>query len=85
MTNAVRHARASRVELTLAHVDGRVRLEVADDGAGFDIAAARGAGGIRGMRERALLVGARLQIDSAPGAGTRVRLEVDADAEDGGR
>jgi two-component system sensor histidine kinase UhpB len=80
MTNAVRHADASCVDLTLTSDRGWVKLQVADDGRGFDLATTRGgAGGIRGMRERAVLVGARLAIDSAPGAGTRVTLEVAAE------
>jgi two-component system, NarL family, sensor histidine kinase UhpB len=78
LTNAVRHSGASRVSVALAGDGGRVRLEVADDGDGFDPRAALGNGGIRGMRERALLIGARLDIDAAPGRGARIVLHVDA-------
>jgi signal transduction histidine kinase len=77
--NALRHAGASKVAVRLRRDDGVVRLEVADDGAGFD----PGAPGLRGthlgltsMEERARRVGGRLEILSAPGAGTTVRLEV---------
>ncbi|MDG9726745.1 MULTISPECIES: HAMP domain-containing sensor histidine kinase [unclassified Streptomyces] len=72
LTNAARHADAERVEVGLAPADGAVTLTIADDGRGIE-AACEGAG-IRGMRERALLIGAALDITSAPGAGTRIRL-----------
>ncbi|RII14255.1 Oxygen sensor histidine kinase NreB [Streptomyces sp. YIM 130001] len=76
LTNAVRHSEARRADLTLRTVPGGVDLSVVDDGLGIG-AAAEGAG-IRGMRERALLIGAELVIGPAPGGGTRVRLHVPA-------
>ncbi|MFF9044991.1 HAMP domain-containing sensor histidine kinase [Streptomyces parvulus] len=72
MTNTARHADAERLEVSLSPADGAVTLAIADDGRGME-AACEGAG-IRGMRERALLIGAALDITSAPGAGTRIRL-----------
>ncbi|EFD65827.1 sensor kinase [Streptomyces lividans TK24] len=72
LTNAARHADAERLEVGLAHADAAVTLTVADDGRGIE--AAHEGAGIRGMRERALLIGAALDITSAPGAGTRIRL-----------
>lgn len=72
LTNAVRHADARRIEVSLLHDGETVVLEVADDGRG--IAAAHEGAGIRGMRERALLAGAGLQVISTPGTGTRIRL-----------
>ena len=72
LTNTARHADAARVEVSLAPAGGAVTLTIADDGRGSE-AACEGAG-IRGMRERALLIGAALDINSAPGAGTRIRL-----------
>jgi two-component system sensor histidine kinase UhpB len=76
VTNAVRHASASRVELTLTREGGVVTLAVEDDGRGIDGAAREGAG-VMGMRERALLLGARLDLASAPGGrGARLRLAV---------
>lgn len=78
LTNAARHAQASRAELALHRESSCVRLMVTDDGVGFDPDTTRHGSGIRGMRERALLIGARLDIRTAPGAGTEVRLEVDA-------
>ncbi|WP_084772510.1 sensor histidine kinase [Nonomuraea candida] len=73
LTNIARHARATRAELALAAEDGRLVLRVTDDGRG---GARKDGAGIRGMRERALLIGARLTVDSPPGGGTRVRLVI---------
>jgi two-component system sensor histidine kinase UhpB len=72
LTNAARHADAERLEVSLGRADGAVVLTITDDGRGIE-AACEGAG-IRGMRERALLIGAALDITSAPGTGTRIRL-----------
>ncbi|MEU8525570.1 HAMP domain-containing sensor histidine kinase [Streptomyces sp. NPDC048629] len=74
LTNAARHAEADRVEVSLRHTDGVVVLAVADDGRGTGVA--REGAGIRGMRERALLIGATLDIASQPKAGTEIRLTV---------
>ncbi|MCC6766719.1 MAG: PAS domain S-box protein [Deltaproteobacteria bacterium] len=75
LTNALRHAHARSVRLEL-HADRVVRLEIRDDGCGFDShRRRRDTLGLLSMEERALAVGARLVIESAPGAGTTVRLE----------
>ena len=74
LTNVARHAGATRVELALTRLAHGVLLRIADDGCGLD-GAAEGAG-IRGMRERAILIGAALQIEARPGGGTDVRLLV---------
>lgn len=74
VTNTARHAGATHIDLTLRRDDDGVELCVRDDGAGFG-AAAEGAG-IQGMRERALLVGARLTIGAAPHGGAEVRLHI---------
>jgi len=72
LTNALRHARASQVDMVLCDEDGTgLRLVVCDDGEGFAADAPRGLGLIV-MRERAQSVGGQLQIESSPGAGTRV-------------
>ena len=81
LQNALRHAAAARVMLRLEISPDRVRLTVEDDGRGFaveDAAAGRTAGrfGLLGMRERARLLGGTLQIESAPGAGTRITAEI---------
>lgn len=81
LTNVARHAGSDSAELLLeAAPAGGVTLTVRDGGAGFDPAAVERGGerGIRGMRERAVLVGARLTLESAPGQGTTVRLELPA-------
>jgi two-component system, NarL family, sensor histidine kinase UhpB len=72
LTNAARHAQSSRIDLILEETDAGIVLRVRDYGIGLD-GAAPGAG-IRGMRERALLVGADLAIASAAGGGTEVTL-----------
>lgn len=88
VTNALRHAGARRVRVALRREDGHFAIEIADDGGGFDAAAARRRGlagessGLLGMEERAVLLGGRLVIDSTAGAGTRVRARF-AVPEDG--
>ena len=57
-------------------------LRVADDGKGMPVELPRGTAGIAGMRERALLVGGRLTIDSRPGQGTEVRLTIPVEQEE---
>jgi two-component system sensor histidine kinase UhpB len=76
MTNAARHSGAKRIDVSLGRVDSRVVLEVSDDGKGFAFAEEGKGLGLSGMRERALLVDGTLEIDSRPGKGTTVRLEV---------
>ncbi|ONM48883.1 sensor histidine kinase [Nocardia donostiensis] len=73
LTNIVRHAEASSVELRLDAAGDRITVCIRDDGHGGVVA--EGAG-IRGMRERALLVNAELTITSPPGGGTEVRLVI---------
>ncbi|MDN5859789.1 MAG: sensor histidine kinase [Pseudonocardia sp.] len=79
MTNITRHADAGWVEVVLTGDRERVVLRITDDGRGLGGAAAEGAG-IRGMRERALLIGAQLTIGPAPTGGTEVRLAVPIEA-----
>ncbi|OXM49423.1 sensor histidine kinase [Amycolatopsis thailandensis] len=74
ITNTARHAGARNLELALTRTDDGVRLRIRDDGRGLG-AATEGAG-IRGMRERALLVGAELVVGPGPEGGTEVRLHV---------
>lgn len=81
--NAERHSRATRVSVRLAREDGRVRLEVADDGAGFteeerEHRRAEGHIGLSLLEELALRMGGGLELSSSPGRGTRVVLEVPA-------
>jgi signal transduction histidine kinase len=87
LTNAVRHARASRVAVEVARRGGRVRLRVADDGVGFDPSRAPADRfGLVGMRERARLLGATLRIGrGADGRGTTVTVSVPPAAARSGR
>ena len=78
LTNVARHAEAQRVEVTLQPGAESVVLRVADDGRGLSGAAAspNGHNGLRGMRERALLVGGAFAIKRSHDGGVEVRLEV---------
>jgi two-component system, NarL family, sensor histidine kinase UhpB len=81
LTNAARHSDAERVAVRLRRAeDGGVVLEVADDGRGFAFDESQQGLGLGGMRERALLVGGELTIESRPGRGTTVRLLVPAES-----
>jgi two-component system, NarL family, sensor histidine kinase UhpB len=75
LTNVIRHAQATHVTLDLHGRDGGAVLTVRDDGRGR-AAGGPASNGIRGMRERAMLIGASLNIESAPGEGTTVRLAI---------
>lgn len=70
-TNVLRHATARRVEVELSRVGRAVQLQVQDDGRGC---VASPGNGLTGMRERVEAIGGRLQVDSAPGTGTRLRV-----------
>ena len=77
LANAARHAGASRLSLSMDVTERVLSIVVADDGRGFDPKVRRhGSLGIPGMYERAAMMGARLKIVSAPGAGTRVMAEI---------
>jgi signal transduction histidine kinase len=73
LSNVARHARARHVEVTLTAQDVALELTVRDDGVGFDVERLRTGLGLVGMAERAELAGGRLDIESAPGAGTTLR------------
>jgi two-component system sensor histidine kinase UhpB len=75
MTNAIRHARAASIGVALQMSEDRLTLSVRDDGRGMRDGGPEG-GGMRGMRERASLVGGTLRVMSAPRAGTEVHLEI---------
>ena len=79
LTNVVRHADASHVEVSLENGLESVVLRVLDDGRGLGRSApSSGDGGLRGMRERAVLVGGALAVKERPTGGVEVRLEVPA-------
>lgn len=69
MTNAVKHAAAARLCIRLGEQDGRLSVEVSDDGQGFDPGTARGLG-LTGLADRMAIVGGTLRVDSRPGRGT---------------
>jgi signal transduction histidine kinase len=80
LNNALHHAGAEHVVLRLASGDGTLKIEVADDGAGFDPSSGELRSrhlGLTSMEERARELGGHLEIRSAPGAGTTVALELD--------
>lgn len=81
LTNVGKHARATRAEVGLESDEAVVRMTIADDGVGFDPTTARAPAGGTGwglvtMRERATGAGGTLRVDSAPGRGTRVTVEI---------
>ncbi|MGS0755146.1 sensor histidine kinase [Roseateles sp. GG27B] len=77
LSNVMRHAQALQVRMRL-HVDPQagLALTVTDDGCGFDCAANQPGLGLRGAQERAALFGGQLQLSSAPGKGTCMRLRL---------
>lgn len=77
MHNTVKHARAANISVRLAHEPDEVRLEVQDDGQGFDPSGEfPGHLGLRSMQERARDIGGVLNIESAPGSGTKITLRI---------
>ncbi|MBI2238496.1 MAG: sensor histidine kinase [Actinobacteria bacterium] len=76
LTNVERHAGANRVTVSLRVGGGRVRAAVEDDGRGLDMGGKADGFGILGMRERAEQLGGRLSVNSTPGGGTVVEVEL---------
>ncbi|HEV2688595.1 MAG TPA: two-component regulator propeller domain-containing protein, partial [Bryobacteraceae bacterium] len=80
VTNTVKHAHAHQVRIQLEMDNGSLRMQVADDGEGFEQSEAfseiGGHFGLLGMRERAQRLGGELQLDSKPGEGTKVEVTV---------
>lgn len=74
LTNVARHAHASIVQLTVQVLEDTLAVTVSDDGCGMQPLLAAPGVGLKGMRERAALLGARLSIDTGSQPGTRVRL-----------
>ena len=85
LANVRKHAAASQVTVTLSYLEDVAMLDVADDGVGFDPATTRTAAGglgLRAMQERATQLGGRLTIESSPGEGTTIAVELPARTED---
>lgn len=78
LTNAMKHASAGSVSVELTEAGETVTLSVTDDGQGFDTTEISTGFGLVGMRDRAVLVGGTVSIESAPGSGTTVRAEIPA-------
>jgi signal transduction histidine kinase len=79
VSNSLRHGRARNITLWLRNIEGQLRLEVADDGSGFDPRAIpRHEGGLANMRQRAADLGGTLRLESQPGGPTTVIVEVPA-------
>jgi PAS domain S-box-containing protein len=77
LNNSLKHARARSVVICMDYMDDRITAEVKDDGEGFVPGVAGSSGfGIRSMRERANILGGELTVESSPGHGTCVRLQV---------
>ena len=79
LTNVMRHSEAHSVRVSLERKEARIRLEVADDGKGFQESASYGSLGLLGMKERAQSCGGKLTIATSPGAGTTVTVSVPID------
>ena len=91
VTNALRHARATRLDIRLSRDPTHIGVEVVDDGAGFDVHDARHAAnhgeslGLLGMEERVRLLGGEITLSSRPGAGTTITVSLPTDGPTGGR
>ena len=82
MTNVIRHAQATQVNIILSQEEGNILLVVADDGIGFceaDQTGSFGSLGLLGMKERAQFCGGDVHIASTPGNGTTVTIRVPVD------
>ena len=71
--NAAKYARASMVRVRLTRSDGQLAFEISDDGVGFDANRAEEGSGLRNMRDRLAAFQGQVDLESSPGAGTRVR------------
>jgi signal transduction histidine kinase len=78
LTNVVKHAEATKVDVEVHEHDGSVEIRVRDDGRGFDVEASSDGFGLIGMRERIRLAAGRYWIDSEPGGGTEVHVVLPA-------
>jgi signal transduction histidine kinase/ligand-binding sensor domain-containing protein len=84
LNNALKHAHANQVRIHLRFGEAATELEVCDDGVGFELTPDQlgGGFGISGMKERAQKIGGTLQIESAPGRGTKVAVRVPVNASE---
>jgi signal transduction histidine kinase len=78
LTNALKHAEAGSIDITVAEIDGDVGVRVRDDGRGYDPGAGTSGFGLLGMQERVDLLGGRLRVQTAPDEGTTLEARVPA-------
>jgi signal transduction histidine kinase len=84
LSNVGRHAQAQSCRVSMHQRDDILRLEIQDDGRGFDPARVSGTGwGLRNLRERLSALGGTVEIDSAPGQGTTVKVRIPCEASGG--
>ncbi len=76
LTNVARHARAGTVSLVVRRLDQRVNLIIEDDGVGLDATQQTPSAGLRNIAERVELLGGRFTLESSPGTGTALYVEV---------
>ena len=76
LANIMKHSGATEAVVSVACDDGSLKLSVEDNGSGFEQDSAPGGHGLKNMRERAALLGGRAAIESQPGAGSRVSVEI---------
>ncbi|SKA10422.1 sensor histidine kinase [Sediminibacterium ginsengisoli] len=80
ISNIVKHAEASAIEINFDYMQDKLQLGISDNGNGFHLpealSASSGGMGLNNMRKRAALIGGSLQIEAAPGAGTSIRIQV---------
>jgi signal transduction histidine kinase len=79
MTNIARHSAATHASVVISVLDGKVRLVVEDDGTGFDTGAPTSRFGLAGIRERVEMLGGALRIESSPGTGTAVVVDLEVE------
>ena len=79
----MRHAAATRVDIQLSHEAGRLTLSIKDDGVGFDVGRVRQGRGMKTLRSRAEEAGAEFKLNSQPGGGTVMRIQVPAGLRNG--
>jgi signal transduction histidine kinase len=85
LNNVVKHSKATRADLTITFEDSEIQMEVSDNGNGFIVPnsptelAPNGHFGLLGVHERSDLIGARLEIESALGKGTKLKVRLQSD------
>tara|TARA_Y100000310_G_scaffold325498_1_gene389051 strand:- start:3409 stop:3669 length:261 start_codon:yes stop_codon:yes gene_type:complete len=78
LANALKHSGAQHVKVTLRFAEGRVGLDVVDDGCGFEVDAATLGHGIGNINSRVAELGGKVDLHSTPGQGTRVLVDLPA-------